>query len=1050
MFDGKDTYGSHHSVVLMAFLNAARNPLDYLEAVFESDVPTRQRLWQSEAAFDLWRMVGFALYIGIERECGGDKIAIAHECESILALSKAANQRGELEIAAMLAAFASRAQIDFLRDFAAATATARMVIAGPIYSDKRLTAFSHHSLGNALRCASDAEHAESAYRQALSFWPADQLWERAETHFMFGICAARQGRVIEAARSFRASAHLYQGEKSRFSDQCAAASYLEGAAAWMIAGSPKRALRSLICAHALLKCDRRTAEWVAVAQLAQRLANRAERGDLGSTIPEAGFTIGFRSLSQEAEGMEPYAPTLMIAMACTTWDAPNRALSYLDDLWNQDSAPEMRYRIAFLGMDTAVTLRRHVAATRYGLVLAEQTPNSDSGDPLIVPANIIENQLVRVVGLFVNYQPDVDALADLSAAAALVRSHTGPETTAVSVYKAAISCVVEAIVMGEATGLERAYETAAVAKAKSTARHLSWYWLFGSSVGKQVQPNDLILWQWRLCWLSAHLADADPDFGQRFIEQQLWFWTNIESGGQCEFAQEILNILQCQDGGPSRTMGKLREYFEGRALKECGVGKWIREVGLQIRAADDLTTLAGLREKAVAALGNLLVSPVAGEYLNQIRADVEVLKDSVSSRGATTDENARLWAEDVHHLEMVIAFITAREPIPGASEALFRLAPLASQFMVSSAAHFYVLLRHSISSKTDRNLIDQIQKSLCSQHAAAIAAANGLPSGLRVGLLIARLSAKGFIATGCLANAATNLSIQQKLRGPIPVLAVLEANTAFAATMREINECVAALDRLEAECKGKKELQRELALVYLERGLLRKLVAAILKGGLDGDAVGDQWLRPGALDFAAAIEAAEPQRGLEMELLQLRVAFEGRSIAEVLLDQNLLIRFNDVIESYRSSGRHADEIRSLEASRDTDVLHLSASNRQGTSQSWLQNADEDTIKQFADVVMKAAGYPEDRRRNVEDDIRKTALTDRAQRQFCRYLEPLQNLLHHSLPETVFASPTRYVCSCALLGYQTGIELNDIEVVIDVMKRTYCEGCDKRSPLAGHE
>jgi hypothetical protein len=38
----------------------------------------------------------------------------------------------------------------------------------------------------------------------------------------------------------------------------------------------------------------------------------------------------------------------------------------------------------------------------------------------------------------------------------------------------------------------------------------------------------------------------------------------------------------------------------------------------------------------------------------------------------------------------------------------------------------------------------------------------------------------------------------------------------------------------------------------------------------------------------------------------------------------------------------------------------------------------------------------------------------------------------------------------LLGHQTRIELEDIDVVIDAMKRTFCDGCDKRSPLVGQE
>ncbi|HEV8003201.1 MAG TPA: hypothetical protein VGP63_25160 [Planctomycetaceae bacterium] len=101
---------------------------------------------------------------------------------------------------------------------------------------------------------------------------------------------------------------------------------------------------------------------------------------------------------------------------------------------------------------------------------------------------------------------------------------------------------------------------------------------------------------------------------------------------------------------------------------------------------------------------------------------------------------------------------------------------------------------------------------------------------------------------------------------------------------------------------------------------------------------------------------------------------------------------------------------------------------------------------MVEMTMRAAGLPEDRRRHVEDDARKVIRSEEVKRTFCQHLQPLQNLEHTFAPNTIYARPTKYTCECRLLHYRTAIETEDIDVAIDAMKRTYCEGCDQRSPL----
>jgi hypothetical protein len=73
-----------------------------------------------------------------------------------------------------------------------------------------------------------------------------------------------------------------------------------------------------------------------------------------------------------------------------------------------------------------------------------------------------------------------------------------------------------------------------------------------------------------------------------------------------------------------------------------------------------------------------------------------------------------------------------------------------------------------------------------------------------------------------------------------------------------------------------------------------------------------------------------------------------------------------------------------------------------------------------------------------------AVIEQEQDEYCQHLQPLQNLLHTHHPQTVYATPTRYVCSCTLLGYETQIEMEDIDTVINAMKRVYCAECQRRT------
>jgi hypothetical protein len=110
---------------------------------------------------------------------------------------------------------------------------------------------------------------------------------------------------------------------------------------------------------------------------------------------------------------------------------------------------------------------------------------------------------------------------------------------------------------------------------------------------------------------------------------------------------------------------------------------------------------------------------------------------------------------------------------------------------------------------------------------------------------------------------------------------------------------------------------------------------------------------------------------------------------------------------------------------------------------------EQDISAYAELVIRANGWPEDRRKHVEDDIRKLNYAAIAVRDFCRHLQPIQDLIDGRSPATIFAGPTKYTCLCAFFGHKTRIECDDMEVVIKAMQRSHCDECTHRAPAGDH-
>jgi hypothetical protein len=263
------------------------------------------------------------------------------------------------------------------------------------------------------------------------------------------------------------------------------------------------------------------------------------------------------------------------------------------------------------------------------------------------------------------------------------------------------------------------------------------------------------------------------------------------------------------------------------------------------------------------------------------------------------------------------------------------------------------------------------------------------------------------------------------------------------SAMEELEGIVKAFQTIEAETSSNANLKNEQWSCCHELGCLRQLTGTmLLKQGHDVSAK-DRWLKPAIADFRKAVAAVKPLESSNEIEPALKSAFSGQSVAYAIGDQDALVEFAKLIDEVRSRGGYDELIAFQESIESTDILDGPDTPRDGRGV--LNLDDENTIQSFANLIMQSTGWPEDRRAFVLDDVRKMAQIEREQDEHCQYLQPLQNLLHTRSPSTVYASPTKYTCSCTLLGHETRIETEDIATVITAMKRVYCENCTQRSP-----
>ena len=1022
-------------LVLSAFMVSAKNPLLYLEKLFGDDHYIA-RLWGNEHSYEFWRAVGTCIYLSIDRECREDSQLAKHRILQLLSVVQKA-EANHREVATTLGGTLCRLQIDLLRDFQAAVHTAQSHSRGEATADVQVQAFSRHTLGDALRCHGETDAATAEYRRALQLWPVTELMDRAESYLMLSICLGKNGRFDEAFAFAQEAAEIHLRQQLEPSVISATRCLLEAAALAMHGKAYSKSLRSLIDAHSLLESGHRNrSEWVVVGQLAWALANVREGKKEDPQPPPPGFTLGLNDTVPGAEKMVPSAPTLMLGRACSTMGLPYRALVLFEQAFQESAAFELQLGVATLALEAALATAQIPLAVRYAVIAGLWSQQQfEQSPPVGFDAFILDHQIGRVVQLAVNVYPTSDLIAQLDAAIGEMERRTWPESPATIVLKATLFGLRSAL-NGDIPRFETAYREAIAAKALYVARHLSWFWCYRLAIGSSVQEGDFIRWQWRLCWLSLAIGADDAKYLDSVYENEVELWSRLSSSSDQSRAFHA-DLVACKDS-PNTALVRLRTSLAVRSRDSAKV--FFSEIADQLRVLTDLAGLDELRPHFMRTFAELIFSPAARSFASNLREMVMELVSALHSPRCTDVARVKSWRTDVEHLVSLVETIESGTPQLGSFEAVRTMVPYAEQLSNTSAANVYIWLRHFVDqADATHNTVFEV---LCSSHVETLLHSQDLPKYLYVRLAICHETAKGGRAHRELSEHLTSLNIQHDMGGPIRVSAVVGAESGAKLAISRIKIAVTSLDAIGQQARDE-GLWDEVLSSCIEKGGLRKLTGAVLLRLAQDEDAQEAWLRPAIQDFQAASDAASHNNHEINWRQKLNAAFSGLAIARVLNDREGIEEFERVITEARKLPECTDDIAVFERLSQTDVLFVIGKRDQ--SERFIDSADEDQILRFADGIMKATGWPEVCRSFVIDDVRKTAYGDRTKREFCRHLQPLQNLLHTRSPQTIYRSPTLYTCSCTLLGHQTQFEMDDIEAVIATMKNVYCYECTKRSP-----
>lgn len=1011
-------------LALTAHASAGENPAGYLVATLQERLAsnTAGSLWAARRGYEFWRAVGTAFYLAASEKCADSKAdyrVIVSEMEKAITL---ACQLGEYQVAGLLAASLIRFMIDVGRDFRVAVSASEMYSPLAQNDDTRVSGHLRMVIGDALRCAGEFGRAAAAYRESLAQWPEESRLERAEATSLLAVTIDRQGESRAAARVMDEALPVALSAKSKSGNALAFNCCVEAAVMLIRAGRHSAAVRRLIRAVRLLEEFKLSqAERVLLAQIAHLASNCARKteGEV-EDLPWSGFTIRLAA-HPDGERMKFAAPYLMLGLACQAVGLPHRALQFFDaalELSDSDG----RSLVGFFAVLSAIEVRDSTATTFYAcLACQEMASISDAGRR----KRGIDSMMGQVVASVLS-QPSPGVIQVIDKAFEKVEVSL-LESKECALLRRSLQAIRESLAGDDDSSIEEVYRELVGDRGVAVARQIAWMWCFRWMWGRAVTARSVFIWVWRVSRLTAMVAGNDEGFKYSFLEQLKQLLGAIRSTEESllDPVSEVLAGLSAADA--SDAFAKLLTTFAERAPAIIGTELFVRELGDCIHLGEEVPSAAV--DEVTSRLLDIILSPMREEYASRVSADIQLLAESAKSCG-TSQEQA--WKLVTERLAAILQSIQSATPSATALEAFIEWREeIPPRLTAWSAANYYIYLRHLMGAGSNLESARQIWSALASVHAISVIGNPDLPEAMQLRLEVCHLIGKGHLAFNRLLNAATLFRSQEDMGSPIR----LDIRERVVSDLQSsFEECGAVLASFLVTARRLRDAGASAIdswSCWTEQAGIARFIGSVCLKTLQNRERAEHYLKAAIAGYGEAIQAAQSSDVLVENVKHVAwPASEGIAVCRLLGDEAQEQEFRAALEKVAN----ADEALKWEQQSEPES---SRGSRSG-------NVEEDA-RSLADHVMQASGLPEDRRMFVEQDARNLLRMEAVKGEFCRHLQPLQNLEHTRSITTIYTKPALYTGSCTLLGHETHVECSDIETVITTFQSLYCASCQHRKP-----
>lgn len=989
-------------------------------------------------AYDFWRVVSTRVYGDINRL---PRESVQAEIELVASIVEKLWQGDVPDVAAIIECALIRVEIDIQRDFDRAERLSReLVEKADRLCDQGVQVHVLQTRADALRCKNQDLEAIKIYHSAIKRQPESDWSEVADLYLLMAISQAKAGQWLEAIKTADYSGNLFSARTDRdasLNRLYAAKSWLEAAAFAVHGGTCHRATGLLIKAYRSLTSEHRYDPlWAALAQISWALVNRMSPDPASPEPPAPGFSITLTD-NDELRNMKRSAVPLMLGRACTVVGRPFRAIQFFEQSIEESHDSESRSSGAFFGIDAALQAKHFVKAARYSILTANWMARQADFEGVKGKRFVYDWVIGRAFRLIAEGIGSHGF--DIRLEQVIERVTTDSKSSAPeSLLQECLEALRKAVKSREWYDLESAFRACEANQAAWLAKELAWIACYRCAP-TQMTEGDFFIWHWRVLRWSLIVGENDPAYLISVFQQQRDYWSRIPKDGSSVRVSRVVQALESEskdEAGLRRVIGVLSEEAIGILSTESAV----REITSQLTISVDTSVVRGALEGLSLQLLDRCLDPVAYKFahtlVDQIQPICYVLvgKDDVAQT-----------AEEYRNLLSLAKALNGDDITDDAYRAIRRVVDFAESMTPDSAAQGFVYLRNWLQFTSEDFGYEKIAEELARPRVRRILDSGDLHDFMRIRLLVAHLASVAFEAQRKLSNALAQIGTQLNVRSPIAHHAFVGVREAAGSSMRKLELSIDELEVASAQANESGFHFEQWSALFELGGILQMLGVTIVRFTNDQTAL-NTYIRRAIDVFRRAVESIpniDEEQNAEMIA---KVAFPGRTLAKEFGDEQSLQFFQRAIDRITSHSQYRAVVLRQQESERHNIVHML---KQSDNDS-LASVDDDDFEKYVESVvdhmMKSTGWPEDRRKNVEDDFRKIRVFETEKQNHCRHLEPLQDLRHTLHLDTAYAEPTSYVIRCALLGSQTLIDITDMSLAIGNMKSTFCQGCKHRAPL----